>query len=272
MALRIPFAEWRPSQNHGYSDGGQRIPLTIKAIVAHSADSEPMADPPDRLLKPSSNPGSVHTWNRADGKLYQLVELDEPAWGNGVDYTKPSIFNPNGWSHPNTIIRNWYANRRNPNLDTFSMEFAGFGTSRGDRFSKPTDDQMYTWARVNEWLRSEGLITATRENVLLHGQFVRTACPDGRFTVDELVAALEESDVTQGELDDLILAIFGSTERDAQGNLAPKAQRLANAKARYQAAVATGRSVLEVAGEALSKAGKVPSGTKLTITGEVTTK
>lgn len=80
-----------------------------------------------------------------------------------------------------------------------------------------------------------------------------------------------------GLSDDDILAIFGSTERhesgDKKGQLREREYRLARAKERYQTAISTGRSVLEVAATGLvtPEGGKVPPGTKFTITGEVTT-
>ena len=229
MLKRIPFAEWLPSENHGYTDGGQRIPLAIKSIVTHSADSSSMADPPARLLHPSNNPGSVHAWLRGDGKLYQMVELDEPAWGNGVDYTDASNFNPNGFTSPNAIIRNWFNLRRNPNLDTFSIEFAVYGQSRGALFSKPSPAQMATWARLCAWFRSEGIITPTRDNVILHSSLVRTACPDGRFTVEELVAAIADVEVNVPD-NDLRRAVFAGVgsghQNDADGGLAYANYRL----------------------------------------------
>lgn len=57
--------------------------------------------------------------------------------------------------------------------------------------------------------------------------------------------------------DNDILAVFGSTERDADGNLLPPEQRLVFARARYNEAIATGQSVFEMAGQAKADARNV---------------
>lgn len=69
-----------------------------------------------------------------------------------------------------------------------------------------------------------------------------------------------------------IVALFGSTERDASGELLSVDARYPNAKARYDAALESGNSLLEQVGNAMSKAaeasktagGKVPKGTTFT--------
>lgn len=70
-----------------------------------------------------------------------------------------------------------------------------------------------------------------------------------------------------GLSNDDILAIFGSTERDQDGNLLPKEERLVFAKERYQLAITTGRSVLEVAATGLGEpsGGKLVPGTKFIV-------
>lgn len=265
---RVPFAEWRPSQNHGYDDGlGGRIPLTPKALFAHSADSAPGSDPPGRLLFPGANPGSVHLWVRDDGHLLQLVELNEPAWGNGVDYARTGYHLANGASSPLAIVRQWYATKRNPNLDSISLEFTGRGVSRkGDAFDRLTEAQLATWSRLGEWFRSEGVITLSAENLVLHSQVIPTACPDGRFTADELLAALApissapSSDYQEllRRIEDLELASYAGGEQPGD-----RAERLAAAHYRIQGAAARDDRSL---GQRIENAGGQPvPGTKFMV-------
>ena len=57
-----------------------------------------------------------------------------------------------------------------------------------------------------------------------------------------------------------MVALFGSTERDDKGNLLPVELRYENAKARYQAAVESGVSLLEQVGNALAESKKRGAG------------
>lgn len=188
---RIPFAIWRPSQNHGF--WGAKISAPT-AFFAHSADSVLYGDgPPDRLLYPSANPGSTHLWFEGDGRLYQTIELDEPAWGNGVDYDRFGYHRTDGWESPHVLVREWYRLRRNPNLDCWSAEFSGQGISRPGKFSKLTEPQIASWIGFAEWAKAEGWFSPTLQNVLLHQYVVPTACPDGRFTPAELIGYLNDA-------------------------------------------------------------------------------
>lgn len=266
---RVPFAEWRPSQNHGYDDGlGGRIPLTPKALFAHSADSAPGSDPPGRLLFPDPNPGSVHLWVRDDGHLLQLVELNEPAWGNGVDYSRPGYHLADGASSPLAIVRQWYATKRNPNLDSISLEFTGRGVSRkGDAFDRLTEAQLATWARLGEWFQREGVITLGLENLVLHSQVIPTACPDGRFTAADLLAALTpapgpvEYQELLRRIEDLELAAYAGGEQPGDRD-----ERLAAARYRIQgAAERDDRSLGQRIENAAATGGRPAPGTKFTV-------
>lgn len=269
--VRIPFAEWRPSTNHGFTSGGRRIVLNPTAYAAHSADSGLMADPPERLLKPSANPGSTHLWYRGDGYLFQMVELDEPAWGNGVDYGTPGLYRPDGWASPHKIVRDWYAARRNPNLDCISSEFTGQGVSRGANFSRLTEAQIAMFVRVAEWLKAEGWLDITIDNLILHQYVAPTACPDGRFTPAELISYLGDDalKLTETQTENLLLRLFAGSEYEGSET---REQRLQRALAELDKAE-TAQSLNDTALSAISVAQShgagggtvaIPVGTKFT--------
>lgn len=206
-APRLPFAEWRPSPNFG-GYGVAHLPV---ATVTHSADSNPMDDPPARMFTrtppPPQNPSSVHLWIKADGSIIQMVEFDKSAWGNGA---------MNRVSPPaNALIQDWYRTKTNPNTRTISIEITGFGVSRGAKFTDVTEAQWTSWRRVHEWLIAEKWMGVfDQENLLLHSMISATACPDGRFTVDDLVAALKGTEMPDYEamFNDLIIALYAGAE------------------------------------------------------------
>jgi len=204
-AQRLPFADWRPSPNFGgYSRGHNP-----KASVTHSADSNLMDGPPARFFTrtptPPQKPGSVHLWIKGDGHITQMVEFGQSAWGNGATDRV-------GGPPDNTLIQGWYAQGINPNTETFSIELTGFGKSKGARFTAVTEAQWASWARIHEWLVAEQWITTfDARNLLLHSMISATACPDGRVTVEDLVAHLSKgADMTA--LEDLIIALYAGAE------------------------------------------------------------
>lgn len=218
----VPFADYRPSPNFGFYDAANRlIRLTPRAIVPHSADSQLNADPPRTFFAPGGQ--STHFWIRGDGHLIQMVPLDVPAWGNGV------LDRADGVDSPNPYVREWYRTRRNPNLDTISVEFAGFGLSRGDRFTPVTEAQLQTWARLIDFLLAEGwLADFNGFNCILHREISATACPDGRFTgagMVEAYTARRKDDMTPEEreiLYALVDLLIGRSDGQPYGSLAER--------------------------------------------------
>lgn len=183
--LWCPFATHEPTNNKGYTVNGEPVPLTARAIVGHSADSPLDARPPRRFFDDES--ASSHFWIMGDGEIIQLVPLNTPAWANG------RLNRPDGRSSDHELIRSWYQTGRNPNFDTISCEFAGFGKSRGSSYTPLTPEQEGAWGRLARWLEREGHITLSLHTILLHQHISRTACPDGRFTRAELLQLATDS-------------------------------------------------------------------------------
>jgi hypothetical protein len=149
-----------------------------------------------------------------------MVPLDVPAWGNGV------LDRADGVDSPNPYVREWYRTRRNPNLDTISVEFAGFGVSRGEQFTAVTEAQLQTWARLIDFLLVEGwLADFNGFNCILHREISSTACPDGRFTgagMVEAYTARRKDDMTPEEreiLYALVDLLIGRNDGQPYGSL-----------------------------------------------------
>ena len=193
----IPFADRVETPNGGYSD---HPVLNPTAIVPHSSHGPLNSDPPRRFYETEKgwwgSPGCTHLWIYGHGSLTQLVKLSKPAWGNGW------LNRPDGLQSPKELVRGWYRDGRNPNYDTISCEFAGYGLQAPNTSPltmesiPPTDEQMATWFRVTGWLKAEGWLTElTEQNVILHREISKTACPDGRFeSADMIVRPLESTD------------------------------------------------------------------------------
>jgi hypothetical protein len=191
----IPFADRVESPNGGYwfdEARTQPIPFTPKALVPHSAHAPLMSDPPRRFYETEpgwwGTPGCTTLWIYGDGALTQMVKLSKAAWGNGW------LNRYDGHLSPKLLVREWYSENRNPNYDTISCEFAGYGlqapkTSVNTMPSiPPTDEQMETWFRVTDWILAEGwLPELTKFNVILHSEISATACPDGRFQSTDMI-------------------------------------------------------------------------------------
>lgn len=220
---RLPFAEWRPSPNFG-GYGVAHLPV---ATVTHSADSGLMDDPPDRFFDPNhEHPGSVNLWIKGDGHIIQMVDFDKSAWGNGA-------LNRLGGPPAIKLVEEWYRTKTNPNTRTISIEIAGMGTSRGNRFTAVTPAQWKSWARIHEWLIAEQWFSYFGpENLLLHSLISATACPDGRFTVEDLVAHLSKGE-NMSQINDLIVAIYAGGELAGK----PYEERLKYAQYRMQQAI-----------------------------------
>ena len=194
-ALRWPEARWNPSPNFGYTSGGKAVVLSPRAYVQHSSVTPLNSPPPARFFSTGPGRGSVHLWYYGNGVVDQLVEFDKPAYGNG------QLNRADGLQSPSPLVREWYATGRNPNWDTWSAEFTGYGHSHppGYDYMRPTDDQMYAFVRFSEWSKAEGWLEFGPDTLLLHKDISSTACPDGRFDVPYLLNALEGQPMTPEE-------------------------------------------------------------------------
>lgn len=157
----------------------------------------------------------------------------------------PGIYSAPWWWRPNT--------GNSTEFSDLPLWFANYGRNDGTQPPLPTLPEPF-----GGWTKAAMHQYTSTLSVCGRGR-------DANYLFEEEDMGLSEDD---------ILAIFGSTERDPQGNLRERAYRLARAKERYEEAVSTGRSVLEVAATGLvtPSGGKLAPGTTFTITGEVTTK
>lgn len=227
-----PKAEWRPSPNHGYLTNGypappdvpganrsNLAPFTLRAMCGHSTHGPLNADPPDRFFNPyASDRGSVHYWWYGNGRVVQMVRNDNAAYGNGV------LNRRDGLPGAIALVREWYRTGRNPNNDTVSHEFCGTGNS-APSFTPVTDEQWDGFYRWREWCASEGTVW-DETNTVLHKDISATACPDGRFTVADLLRKVA-SEVTQEQLAALTARIVELERRT--GATPPNEQRARNA-------------------------------------------
>ena len=227
MVMLPPFypkAEWRPSPNFGYP--GQQF--TGKAVCGHSTHSPLNSDPPRRFFD-ATDParGSVHYWWYGNGHVVQMVKNTDAAYGNGM------LNLANGAQSSIAIVREWYKTGRNPNLDTYSHEFCGYGNS-GTSFDPITDEQWDGWFRWREWCASEGQVW-DETNTVVHKDISATACPDGRFTVADLLRSLPGDDMDARleemiwRMADILTGAPGASSADAHGD------RLKALKAEWEA-------------------------------------
>jgi hypothetical protein len=156
-----------------------------------------MADPPERFFNATiSTRGSVHLWIKGNGHIIQMVPFDKSAWGNG------QLNRTDGKNDPHPLIREWYQRGVNPNLETISIEICGVG--RSGAFQAVTEAQWNAWTRIHAWLIDEQWFDSFGgENLLLHGMISATRCPDGRWTVLDLIAHLEDQ-MTKEEIEKII--------------------------------------------------------------------
>lgn len=209
-----PKAEWRASPNFYPSSL-----FTLKAAVGHSSVSPLWSEPPRRFFDATAEDrGSTHNWIQGNGHFIQMVRFDCGAFGNGV------LNRTDGASSPNALVREWYRTRRNPNYDTISTEITGYGVS-SETFTAVTDDQWDSWFQFLDWCASEG-VEFTGDAMLVHQDISATACPDGRFTVADLLRKVG-NEVTQEQLAALTARIVELERRT--GATPPNEQRARNA-------------------------------------------
>lgn len=215
-----PKAEWRPSPNY-YAPAV----FTLKATVGHSAHSPLHAEPPPRFFTtnppPGQERGSTHNWVMGNGRFIQMVRYDCGAFGNGA------LNRDDGASSRFALVRDWYRTRRNPNYDTISTEFPGYGVSApaGQQFTPITDDQWDSWFQFLDWCASEG-VEFDENNTLVHSDISNTACPDGRFINADMLRKVRD-EVTKEEYGALVVRIAELERRT--GASPPNEQRARNA-------------------------------------------
>lgn len=194
LPARCELAAWHPVPNFGYVPART---LDARAFVVHSAEGH--GDPPPRFYDGSS--ASAHFWNKKDGTLLQLVELNQCAWANG------QLNRLDGGSGAPAIVRHWYQARVNPNWFTVSMEHEGVA---GEPL---TPAQLTNTENVARWLESHGLALSA-ENLIQHCDISATSCPSHRIPIGDVLAAIHQEDPvakfdtpTQDQLDELNAAM-----------------------------------------------------------------
>lgn len=212
LPARCELAEWRPVPNFGYNP-----PRTLNALafVVHSAEGH--GDPPPRFYDGSS--ASAHFWNRADGRLYQLVELNQCAWANG------QLNRLDDGRKAPTLVQSWYLSRTNPNWNTVSMEHEGVA---GEPL---TPAQLANTINVARWLESHGL-RLSAQNLLQHCDISATSCPSHRIPIATVLSAIHQegpvNDDDKKQLDELnaamvkrfaIIAVASGTDADGYAKM-----------------------------------------------------
>lgn len=244
----------------GYIENGKPLVLVPNSLCAHSTDGPPGSEPDPRFFDPDTpRPGSVHFWINDVGTLWQLLDLDVPAWGNGNDYSDI-------WGHaagmdksPIRVVREFFAQKVNPNKRSISLEFTGRGASRGI-IQKLTPAQIETWRNLELWLRVEGILDVDETNLFLHQHVARTACPDGRFTTQELMGYVTSSKPTEGLLEqritnlekqvqDLAAILAGNGTDGPNGQLLTGNAAIQYAKERGYSAILSGQRAHSRIGE-----------------------
>lgn len=212
LPARCELATWHPVPNFGYVPART---LAARAFVVHSAEGH--GDPPPRFYDGSS--ASAHFWNKADGTLLQLVELNQCAWANG------QLNRLDGGSGAPAIVRGWYEHQVNPNWFTVSMEHEGVA---GEPLTPP---QLANTIRVAAWLESHGLRLST-ENLIQHCDISATSCPSNRVPIAVVLDAIHDKGETMPndtkQLDELnaamvkrfaIIAIASGTDADGYAKM-----------------------------------------------------
>lgn len=260
MVKRCPFAIWKPAVHFGYIENGKPLVLVPNSLCAHSTDGPPGSEPDPRFFdKDTDRPGSVHFWINDVGTLWQLLDLDVPAWGNGNDYSTVFGHAADMDKSPVRVVREFYAQKVNPNKRCISVEFTGRGASRGT-IQKLTPAQIETWKNLELWLRVENILDVDETNLFLHQHVARTLCPDGRFTTKELMGYITSSKPTEGLLEqrianlekqvqDISAILAGNGVDDRAGQLLTGNAAIQHAKERGFSAILSGQRAHQRIGE-----------------------
>lgn len=158
-----------PSPNHGYN--GQRP--WWRAVTWHISQGS-LEGTLGWLCNPVSN-ASAHLVIARNGQIYNLVDLDEPAWCQGR-MQQPDLTNP--------IVAQTWAGGVNPNLRSLSIECVGM--SRYWHGGALTDVQSAALQRATAYLCWRFRLTCDRTHILGHYQWDsvdRHDCPG--FSADE---------------------------------------------------------------------------------------
>ena len=257
MVARYPRATWKPAVHHGYVENGQRLILEPLGVCTHSTDGPPGSGPDQRFFDPTTDrPGSTHFWINDVGTVWQMVELDEPAWGNGNDYSKVGGHAYGMPQNTIPIVKLFWDRKINPNKKSISIEFTGRGASRGVP-QKLTSAQVAAWRDLVAWLKSERILVVNQSNLFFHSDVAATACPDGRFTHSEMLSYLtpevvpieDPLAVLRQDITDIKRILVTNGCDDADGSLLTGDAAFQHAKERGFSAILSGQRANRKIGE-----------------------
>ena len=160
LADDVQFA---PSPNYGY---GGLMPW-FRAVTWHI--SQGSLEATLSWLRNPVSKASAHLVIARDGTIYNLVNLREAAWANGL-VADPDMTNP--------IVEQTVVSRVNPNLRTYSIECVGY-SSYGHGGSL-TPVQAGALQRVTAYLCWRSHLSCDRTHILGHYQWdseTRHDCP-----------------------------------------------------------------------------------------------
>jgi N-acetyl-anhydromuramyl-L-alanine amidase AmpD len=141
---------------------------------------------------------SAHFVVAQDGRVTQLVSIEDTAWCNG---TSPS---PGQTTYSgNSILKNVRDRKTNANLYTVSIEHEGiWATTKG----RLTVKQLGTTIELIAWIRSEVkriynvVIPLDREHIVGHYQISpinKPNCPGALFQFDTILNVLQDRELAQ---------------------------------------------------------------------------
>ena len=138
-----PFADKRVSTNFWSGRDNQRV----KAVVLHIAQGS-YEGAINWLTQPTSE-ASAHFIIAKDGRIAQMVSIDDTAWGNGLRYENGQWLTPTDPALPANPTWSGLIPAVNPNLYTISIEHEGL-------FQEPWTPAMYAAnLRLLQWIRDQ---------------------------------------------------------------------------------------------------------------------
>jgi N-acetyl-anhydromuramyl-L-alanine amidase AmpD len=184
----------RPSPNINKS----RLGHTPDMIVCHTTEGS-YAGAVSWLSDPQSQV-SAHFVVARDGRITQLVEIEDTAWANGTNNTQSS----NLWNGFSTLPAVRERNV-NANLYTISIEHEG---KYAETSGALTPVQLEATIQLVAYIREEvyriygSTLPLTRQNIVAHGEITpktRPNCPGGLFPFQRIIDALEEQLAEQNQ-------------------------------------------------------------------------
>ena len=192
METWLPFIikHHGPLGKLGYDGGATRSLAEIEGEVKHS--SEGTLAGALAVLADRSRTASWHLTIAKDGRVFQHYPLEAIAWHAGL---------PGDRRFDTSLVGN---------LVLIGEEYEGGGP--GNMGEPLTAKQLAASVRISEFVRKVcphvGASPPTlRRNLWEHGWLSPTSCPSGRIPWPEIVAALQEEEMTDEQLQQILAAI-----------------------------------------------------------------